>query len=112
MLLTIHGSQIYSDFVSIYDTTTKSIEQSVLDFISNLTSKYGKDNLEIDILFTILYAGMIAEENKSYTKLGKRVKRLGMHQVLVEKLPAHIAANFSKGKNWYEIAKECEQRGF
>lgn len=37
------------------------------------------------IVFTIIYLGMVAEENKLGTKLGKRIKRLGIHQVLYDR---------------------------
>jgi hypothetical protein len=55
---------------------------------------------------------MIAEENKENTKLGKRIKRLGMYQTLVEKLDPFLAANFSRGMKWQEIDEECHKRGF
>ncbi|WP_287129575.1 DUF7004 family protein [Candidatus Cyanaurora vandensis] len=55
---------------------------------------------------------MVAEENKKFTKLGKRVKHLGVYQILIEGMPAHQAANFSKGKKWREIATDCKNRGF
>ena len=61
---------------------------------------------------TTIYAGMIAEERKAYTKLGKRVKRLGIHQVILEGMAPTRAANFSRGKAWREIAALCTERGF
>ena len=67
-------------------------------------------NLILD--FSIIYMGMVAEENKAFTKLGKRVKRLGVHQVLVDKLNYNDAASFSRGKKWYDISEECNQKGF
>ncbi len=108
-----HGAnQIYSDFCSMYEITSKSITPEGLDLIERVTAHYGGDALEMQILFTVVYAGMVAEENKAFTKLGKRVKRLGMHQVLCEGMPPHSAANFSRGKPWRELAAMCEERGF
>jgi len=103
---------IYQDFTTIYNATTKQIEESTLGLIHDLTQKYGTDALEIEIIFTIIYAGMVAEQNKQFTKLGKRVKRLGIHQVIFDKMLPGQAANFSKGKGWRDIAVECEKRGF
>ncbi|WP_396035026.1 DUF7004 family protein [Candidatus Cyanaurora vandensis] len=77
-----------------------------------MSAKYDHDSLKIQIIFTIIYAGMVAEENKKFTKLGKRVKHLGVYQILIEGMPAHQAANFSKGKKWREIATDCKNRGF
>ena len=55
---------------------------------------------------------MIAEENKANTKLGKKIKRLGVHQILIENITPNISANYSKGMKWREIEKECKERGF
>ena len=107
------GNQlIYDDFVSVYDRTTKELYNSVFKHIHTLSEKYGQyaQNIEIDL--GIVYMGMIAEENKAFTKLGKRVKRLGMYQILFENLTPHQAANFSKGKKWREIDELCKKGGF
>ncbi len=40
----------------------------------------------MEIWFNVLYAGMVAEENKENAVLKKRIKRLGMHQVLIDGL--------------------------
>jgi hypothetical protein len=103
---------LYDDFVAIYNATGRQVENTVLSLIEDLSGKYGDDSLEIGILLTILYAGMIAEENKENTRLGKRVKRLGMYQALFDGMSAWEAANFSKGKPWRVIADECQKRGF
>lgn len=106
------ASSIYDDFVSVYDRTTKSLSNSVFEYIKQLTQKYGDDALDIAIDFSIIYMGMVAEENKAFTKLGKRVKRLGVYQVLIDRMNPHTAANFSRGKKWREIADICEAKGF
>ena len=53
---------------------------------------------EVAINFIVIYAGMVAERNKKFTKLKERIKRLGMHQVLLEQMPVQEAANWSKEK--------------
>jgi len=45
-------------------------------------------------------------------KLGKRLKRLGVHKILMEGMKVDIAANWSRGRPWREISEECERRGF
>lgn len=64
---------------------------------------------------------MVAEENKKYSVLGKRIKRLGIYQVLMDEKPlcATQAANFSRGKKAYKyvgdaipLDTECKNRGF
>lgn len=65
------------------------------------------------IVFTIIYLGMVAEENKiGYKKLGKRIKRLGIHQVLYDRYSPAAAASFSRGLPWTRIDNECKLRGF
>lgn len=109
----IYGSQkIYNDFTRYYTLTTKNIDVAVLNLITTISNDYNKDAEEIDIWFTVIYAGMIAEENKANAILKKRIKRLGMHQVLVESLDVNYAANFSKGKKWYELDVIMKQKGF
>ena len=53
----------------------------------------------MEIWFTIIYAAMIAEENKANAILKKRIKRLGMYQVLIQNMKPEEAAQFSRGKS-------------
>lgn len=107
-----YSEAVYDDFIQIYNKTTKTLESEVLNYITELSRKYGVDSLKIDIVFSIIYSGMIAEENKQNTVLGKRIKRLGVHQVLKENISPLGAASFSKGKKCQVLSKECERRGF
>lgn len=108
-----HGKQkVYDDFVQIYNATTANINSKVLNNIASMASSYGSDSLEAEKLFTILYAGMIAEENKNKAILKKKIKRLGMYQLLIDDFTPHQAANFSKGKNCRELMSECKNRNF
>ena len=84
----------------------------MLNLITRLSDDYGTAAEEMDIWFSIIYAGMIAEENKANAILKKRIKRLGMHQVLIEGLDPNLAANFSKGKKWKELDALMRERGF
>ena len=107
------GNQmVYNDFVEVYIRTDKDLNKVVFDYIHKLSAKYGQYAQSIEIDLGIVYMGMIAEENKANTKLGKRVKRLGMYQILFENLTPHQAANFSKGKKWREIDELCKKKGF
>ena len=106
------GSNIYNDFVYIYELVTKKLESAVLENITHISQKYKDDITRVDKIFTILYMAMIAEENKANTKLGKKIKRLGVHQILIENITPNVSANYSKGMKWREIEKECMERGF
>lgn len=104
--------KIYDDFLKIYIKTNRILDQNVLNEIDTICESYNVDALTINILFTIVYAGMISEENKAFTKLGKRIKRLGLHQVLIENIHPKIAVNYSKGKSWKVLDLEMRQKGF
>ena len=54
----------------------------------------------------------VDKENKLGTKLGKRIKRLGIHQVLYDRYSPAAAASFSRGLPWTRIDNECKLRGF
>ena len=108
-----HGAKkLYDDFVRIYDKTTKVRSNDVFDYIKEIAKDYGDDETNVAIDFSIMYMGMIAEENKRGTKLGKRIKRLGVHQVLIDEIDCNDAANFSKGKGWRDIDAICKSKGF
>lgn len=110
----IFGSQkIYDDFVSIYNLTSNQVEGTVLDYIRKISlAGYGEKWLEFEKVYTILYMGMIAEENKAYTKLGKRIKRLGIYKLLIENESVATAANFMRGMRFSEIDVLCKKGGF
>ncbi len=109
----IYGSQkIYDDFVVIFNRTTSQIKSSVLRIIAELSRFYEQDAPEIEMWFAVLYAGMVAEENKENAILKKRIKRLGMHQLLIDKISPEEAASFSKGKNWKALDVIMRAKGF
>lgn len=109
----VHGHhKIYNDFVSYYTHTTDQINLNILNYITQISATYGTDEEEMDVWFTVIYAGMVAEENKAGAILKKRIKRLGMHQVLTEGHTPEFAAYFSKGKKWRELDAIMKLRGF
>lgn len=55
---------------------------------------------------------MVAEERREHAVLKKRIKRLGMYQILFERMSAVEAATFSTGKKVAELSPLCSERGF
>ena len=107
------AAYVYKDFVNIYNRTNKVIDDGVLHLISDIASnRYRDEKVTVDIQFTILYMTMLADENKKYTKLGKRIQRLGVHVLLFENKSSEEAADFLRGIPWREIDKMCRERGF
>lgn len=108
-----HGTQkIYEDFVVIYNRTGKEPDADVFKMIFLLSRYYPSDSREMEIWFNVLYAGMIAEENKRHAILKKRIKRLGMHQVLIDGIEPEVAATFSKGIKWEQLDRLMKAKGF
>lgn len=104
---------LYDDFIEVFNRTTADVDAALLAHISEIASQYPPSvRTDIDVLVTTLWAAMIAEENRAHAPLGKRIKRLGVHQVLVEGMPVKEATVFSRGKPWRELEKLCEARGF
>ena len=106
------AARIYGDYVRVYIRTGKQVEESVFRVISTIAASYGSDALKVDVIFSILYMAMIAEEQKENTRLGKRIKRLGIYALLMENRSVSDAANFMRGMDWKDIAKLCRERGF
>lgn len=109
----VYGAdKTYADFVSVFDRTERALDAELLAHISTFSCDYAQHILRADIVFTLLYAGMLAEENKEHAPLGKRIKRLGVHQVVLEDMRPREAATFSVGRPWQTLAQLCESRGF
>jgi hypothetical protein len=109
----IHSHRkIYDDFVVIFNRTGTDINSVILSLIKVLSESYGNDTFEMEIWFNVLYAGMVAEENKRNAVLKKRIKRLGIHQILIDKMEPADAVVFSKGKKWWELDKIMIEKGF
>jgi len=107
-----HGfNRVYDDYLRVYENTGKQILTRVLQLITNLSKGYGADAEELDLWLTVLYAGMVAEENKENTRLGKRIKRLGVYQTLIERMEPSVAGNFSRGKKWKELDELMKSKG-
>lgn len=112
-LAEIYGvEKIYHDYIYVYENTNKQVEKDVLDEISRIAQSYSTDALSVNIILSILYMAMIAEERKKNTRLGKRIKRLGIYVLLIENRSVAEAANFMRGMGWREIDALCRERGF
>ncbi len=105
--------RVYKDFVSIYKRVSEKVEKDVLQHIIRLAKTYPSPiNRDVALYFVVIYASMIAERNKKNAILKERIKRLAMHQILVEEMSVPEAANFSKGKAAELLKEICNSKGF
>lgn len=108
-----HGAdRVYDDFVRLYDITGRAVTAEALTAIDRIAAGYGRDCLTADKTFTAFYLAMVAEENRANTRLGRRIKRLGVHELLKNKKSIQYATTFMTGKGWREIDRLCRERGF
>lgn len=106
------AEKVYSDYVKVYAVTGKEVNREDLRGIGLLAESYGTYALQMDKVLSVLYMAMIAEEKKAGTHLGERIKRLGIHKLLVENNSVRDSASFMKGMDWRDIDRLCEERGF
>lgn len=104
--------KVYRRFVTLYELVNKEVNGDAIQLIDQISSDFPNEYRACQTYFTILYLAMVAEENYPGTKLGKRLKRLGVHQILMEGMNVSVAAHWSRRKAWREISEECERRGF
>lgn len=106
------SATVYEDFVGVYDTSAQEATPESTRVIETLAARYGRSSEAALRTFLILHMGMIAENVKKNTRLGKRIKRLGVHVLLMEGYSPEEAANFMRGRGWRDIAQMCDERGF
>ncbi len=105
-------NRVYEDFVRVFEVSETEVTETSVEVIRLLSEHYGSDEPSALRIFLILHMGMIAENVKKNTRLGKRIKRLGVHALLLEGYSVDRAANFMRGKGWREIDAMCRERGF
>ena len=104
--------KVYNSFKRLYAIAELEIVSNAIEVIDEQANRYDEFELSCQKYFSILYLAMVAEQNYPNTKLGKRLKRLGIYQLLFEGMTVEEAANWSRGKPWKEISEECKSRGF
>lgn len=103
--------RIYRDFVKLYDATEYNFNPNALNIIAGIAESYGDDAAEVNYQFTIMYFGMLSEQHKKDTKLGKRIKRLAVYRALFDTYTAQEASYYPSRK-WWLLDSLCSQRGF
>ena len=113
---TFGSRKIYDDIRQIYDKVNEKFDESIYAVIDDILLNYETDsdegNLSIGKLLFWFYLAMISEENKANTQLGKKIKLLAIHQVLIEEYTPAMASDFSKGKTAKMLVAECANYGF
>lgn len=98
------NQKVYDDFVTVYDSTDFEVNNEVFEnIIPRIANTYqSKDYNEVENLFSILYAVMLAEQKRPLP-LKKKIKRLGIYQVLFLNYSPVIASKYSYKANKPQI---------
>lgn len=101
--------RIYAYFNAVYCQTDRVRRYSVFELIAEQgQTLHEEDYLAYCKLMVTLYYAMLAEENREPAHrypLKKRVKKIGVFQVLIEGMRPEDAAVFSKGVPAHELRK-------
>ena len=111
MMANSHGrDRVYADIKHVFEHCGKSIDRRLLDRIYQIALGYGQDFQIVYNMLLHVYYGMVAEENKEHTYLGKSIKMNGVHSLLYGGVGVDVAADECRGKPWREIQAECLKR--
>lgn len=114
--------RVWDSFLELYESIPQergvSISKEMTEISSRISDEYPGEP-KAHLMFDCLLCAMIAENNRlrKYgstfdTKLGKKVKALGVYQAIFEEeLSIRQVADYSKGKKWRWIEQECLKRG-
>ena len=101
--------QVWNDFCTIYDIVdTGETENEVLSIIKNIDLHYNDDTI---LWWLIFYMTMLAECKKENTILKKRIKKLGVYNILFDEYSIDYIIKYKKGKNWRYLDNLMKERG-
>lgn len=101
--------QVWNDFCTIYDIVdTGETENEVLFIIKNIDLHYNDDTI---LWWLIFYMTMLAECKKENTILKKRIKKLGVYNILFDEYSIDYVIQYMKGKNWRYLDDLMKERG-
>lgn len=107
-----HSAEQVLEYVrAVYRVAARTINATSLGQIAERALNFGDESDEAEFWGTVLYSAMVAEENNP-KPLKKRVKMLGLHQLLVDRMAPEEAADWSRGRRFPELDAECRKRGF
>lgn len=101
---------VYDDLKHIFEHTGKTVDIAMISEMQRMAFKYGADMDWAFNMFMHVYYGMVAEENKEGTRLGRLIKMNGIHSLLRDNRDIATAADECCGTPWYEIKAECDNR--
>ena len=104
-----HGEQkVYDSFCRIFDNVHYNFN---MGDGYNIVCEVSKDYHRTGHFWAWFWMTMIAEERKDNAILGKRIKRLGVYNMLFDKYKLGYVTQYMVGKKWYELEALMDERG-
>ena len=111
--------RVYNDFVKIYDVANYDFNmKQAYKVIHEVDSNYPyKNNTSGEEWWTYFWMTMVAEERKENAIVGKRIKRLAVHNLLFDKWKLSYVLTYmdtrrNPNMSWRKLDKYCYERGF
>ena len=102
-------AQVWDDFMQVYRLADKEIyRKKCINLVQKINMHYNEDTL---LLWIILYMTMVAECLKDNAILQKRIKALGVYNILFDGYDIKHVITYMRGKNWRELDKLMKERG-
>ena len=101
--------RVYSTFLKVYDKVSVNTDKDTVNTLIRTVDKEYRESTQQ--LWSILYMTMLAEEYKEGTILGKRIKHLGVYNILFDNYGVSYTTRYMRGMNWRDLDKLMQQRG-
>ena len=104
-----HGEEkVYTSFCKIFDNV--SYDYNMNDGYQ-IVHEVSKEYNNTDHFWAWFWMTMIAEERKENAILGKRIKRLGVYNILFDKYKLKHIVKYMVGMKWYDLEDLMIERG-
>lgn len=101
--------RVYNDFKFVYDNVWIGVSSEIANNVVRLVDKNYKEHTQQ--WWSIFFMTMLAEEFKENAILGKRIKHLGVYNVLIDEWGVKRVVTYMRGKSWEELDELMYERG-
>lgn len=101
--------QVWDDFCQVFNIVdTNENDNDVMNLIQKIDIHYDEDTIIWWILF---YMTMLAECKKENAILKKRIKKLGVYNLLFDKYSIDYVTTYMRNQTWRDLDKLMKERG-
>lgn len=101
--------QVYKDFLKVYDSVDEIFDEKECSRLCHEIDKHYKE--DTTHWWVIYYMTMVAECKKKNSILKKRIKHLGVYNILFDEYDVDYVVKYMRGKRWRELDKLMKERG-